>query len=73
MLNSQDVPECVQRIEWVDTGKTNVPLILAASARNVKLFALKDKSIDKQVTATKMLDKGKGLVIPKPKKISTQK
>ena len=47
--------------------------MLASSARNVKLFALKEKNIDKQVTATKMLEKGKGLMIPKPKTISSSK
>ena len=44
--------------------------MLAASARNVKLFCVKEKTIEKHVSATKMLNKGKGIVIPKPKTVS---
>jgi len=43
VLNSQDVPECVQSIEWINSGKTDTPLMLASSARNVRLFAIKEK------------------------------
>ena len=40
---------------------------MTGAARNVKLFTIKNKQLDRQVTATKMLERGKGLVVPKSK------
>ena len=46
---------------------------MTGAARNVKLFTIKDKQLDRQVTATKMLERGKGLVVPKSKPLGQQK
>ena len=63
----------MQNIEWVNQGKTPSPSLLVSSARNVKLFSVREKNILKQVTACKSLEKKKGLVIPKPKVVNTSK
>ena len=67
VLSSSDVPEWVTAIEWINHGKTSTPMMLAAGARSVKLFTIKDKYTKKHVTAKKSLAKGKGLVIPRSK------
>ena len=63
----------MQNIEWINHSKTPSASLLVSSAREVKLFAVRDQHILKQVTACKSLEKKKSLVIPKPKVMNTSK
>ena len=70
VLNSQEIPETVTAIEWLNNSKTDVPKVLASNARQIKLFKIKTRQVYEVESIQKRLKKGKSLTFPRRRVIS---
>ena len=73
MLNSQEIPETVTAIDWLNNAHTTQPKLLVSNARQVKLFKLRDRQAYEIHSVQKRVKKGKGLSFPVKRVINQQK
>jgi len=64
-LQSQDISETINAIEWVNTTGSTSPALLTCNSRSIKLNRVVSKQKKKSESVVKRLARGKGLSMPR--------
>lgn len=64
-LQSQDIAETINAIEWVNDRSSASPALLTCNNRTIKLHRVVTKSVKRSESVVKRLARGKGLTMPR--------